>query len=201
MAKQQATGAPKQVRSQQLSCLNRAQSHFIQALFALMAEESYAQITVSELAQRAQYDRRTFYRYFKTKEDVLYLYCATLLREMASAMSGRGPLTPHSGFLSYFEFWCRHRDFLLLLERHDLLSALSEKQDQLLYQNVGLLVHDGLPGKLNENSEFSQYAYYFTLGGLWASAVLWVRTGMKQTPEQLTQHVIRSFKEMRDFIE
>ena len=57
---------------------------------------------------------------------------------MALAMNKRGPLTPQSGFLSYFEFWSKHRDFLLFLDKHDLLRLLSEKQNQLLYQNIRL---------------------------------------------------------------
>lgn len=176
--------------------LGRAQSHFIHALLSLMALRPYADITVSELAARAQYDRRTFYRHFQTKDDVLNLYYATLLQEMAAAMKSKGPLTPYSGFLSYFEFWNQHRDFLALLYHHNLLRVLSEKQGQPLYKHVGLLMNDDLPHRLGETSELSQYAYYFTLGGLLSVLVYWIRTGMEQTPEQLTQYVIQTFTEM-----
>lgn len=84
----------------------------------------------------------------------------------------RETLTPYSGFLSYFTFWNRHRDFLSLLDRQGLLYFLAENQDQLLYQNVGTVVHEVLPEKLTQVSEFSQYAYYFTLGGPWQALVL-----------------------------
>lgn len=63
--------------------INRAQKYFIDALLTLMEEKSYEDISVSELAERAQYDRRTFYRYFKSKDDILCLYYAELLHEMA----------------------------------------------------------------------------------------------------------------------
>ncbi len=179
---------------------DRAHRHFIEALLALMREKPYETVSISELAERACYDRRTFYRHFRSKDDVICSYCVVLFREMALAMNKRGPLTPQSGFLSYFEFWSKHRDFLLFLDKHDLLRLLGEKQDQLLYQNVGLLVHGDLPKRLDENSEFSQFAYYFTLGGLWAVLIYWVRTGMHQTPETLTDHVLRSFREMEAFI-
>ena len=49
-------------------------------------------------------------------------------------------------------------------------------------------------------SEFSRYAYYFTLGGLWQMLVLWIRDGMTLTPEQLTDHVLTSFSEMQKMI-
>lgn len=180
--------------------LNRSQKFYIDALLALMQKKPYAEITVTELSEYAQYDRRTYYRHFKTKDDILYLHCATLLHEMAEIMNAKGPLTPYSGFLSYFQFWNRHKDFLALLNRHNLLHFLGEKQEQLIYQHVGKLVHDDLPDKLSGTSEFSQYAFCFTLGGLWSSLVFWIRNGMQQTPERLTGHILDSFTEMQKLI-
>lgn len=179
--------------------LNKAQEAFVKALLELMQMKPFDQISVSELSERAQYDRRTYYRYFQSKSDILYVYCAYLLGEMADEMQ-REPLTPYTGFLSYFSFWSRHRDFLVLLDKQQLLYFLGEKQDQLLYRHVGVIVHDDLPDRLEQVSEFSQYAFYFTLGGLWQALILWIRTGMKQTPEQLTRHIIDSFTEMRKLI-
>lgn len=179
--------------------LNRAQIAFVNALFQLMAEKPFDQISISELSDRAQYDRRTFYRYFQSKKDVLYLHCVSLLQEMTKELK-KEMLTPRFGFLAYFEFWNQHRDFLTLLDRQGLLYFLGENQDQLLYQNVGTAIQGDLPKQLGEVSEFSQYAYYFTLGGLWQTLILWIHTGMKLTPERLTQHILDVFTEMQKLI-
>ena len=141
---------------------NKGEQAFINALLSLMEEKPYNQISVSELSELAEYDRRTYYRYFKSKDDILFSHCASLLSEMA--------------------------------------ASLGEKLDQLLYQQVGLKVHDDLPDDLAQVSEFSRYAYYFTLGGLWQMLVLWIRDGMTLTPEQLTEHVLTSFSEMQKMI-
>ena len=85
--------------------LNRSQKAFIDALLALMNEKPYSEITVTELSERAQYDRRTYYRYFDNKDEVLYLYCASLLSDMAEIMTDKGEYTPQAGFLAFFEFW------------------------------------------------------------------------------------------------
>ncbi len=166
--------------------LNKAQTAFVNTLIQQMRVKPFNQISVSELSEAAEYDRRTFYRYFQTKEDILYLYSAVLLEAMANDMK-REALTPRSGFLAYFKFWDTHRDFLTLLEKQGFLYFLAEKQDQLLY-------HQQVP-------EFSQYAYYFTLGGLWQVLVFWIRTGMRQTPEQLTQYTLDLFTEMQKLME
>lgn len=180
--------------------LNKAQTAFVNTLLQQMQVKPFNQISVSELSEAAEYDRRTFYRYFQTKEDILYLYSAVLLEAMANDMK-REALTPRSGFLAYFKFWDTHRDFLTLLEKQGFLYFLAEKQDQLLYQHVGLSVQDNLPNRLEQVPEFSQYAYYFTLGGLWQVLVFWIRTGMRQTPEQLTQYTLDLFTEMQKLME
>ncbi|MBQ6806846.1 MAG: hypothetical protein IJO97_05385 [Lachnospiraceae bacterium] len=69
-----------------------------------------------------------------------------------------------------------------------------------MYQYVGKRVHDNLPDKLSETSEFSQYAFFFTQGGLWYALVFWIRTGMKQSPECLAKHIVNSFTDMAKYI-
>jgi len=50
--------------------LSRSQKCFIEAILKLMQLKPYAEITVTEISEYAQYDRRTFYRYFKCKDDI-----------------------------------------------------------------------------------------------------------------------------------
>lgn len=180
--------------------INRAQKCFIDALLALMEEKPYGEITVSALSERAQYDRRTFYRYFKSRDDILCLYYAGLLHEMAELTSQKGALTPRSFCLAYFEFWQKHKDFLTLLDKHRLLHFLGERQELMIYHHVGHRVQDNLPDTLSETVEFGQYAFYFTQGGLWSALIYWVHTGMKQSPAVLTEHILDTFSEMAKLI-
>ena len=50
------------------------------AMFFLLSEESFEEITVGELCERAQYPRATFYNYFDDKYDLLN-YCWLALAE------------------------------------------------------------------------------------------------------------------------
>lgn len=184
-----------------VNTLSKAQEAFIHALLELMKHKPFDTITISELSAQAQYDRRTYYRYFKSIDDILALHCAWIMKEMAAITIRKGKLTPYSGFLSYFEFWDKHRDFLKLLDRQHLLYFLEECQENMIYQQVGLSVHDDLPEQLSDTPEFSQFAFHFTLGGIWAVLVFWIKSGMKQKPKQLTEHILNSFSAMDQLIE
>lgn len=48
--------------------------YIVQALFKLMNSYEYAKISVTDIAQKAGVGRATFYRYFKSKDDVLIYY-------------------------------------------------------------------------------------------------------------------------------
>lgn len=48
--------------------------YIVQALFKLMAVYEYGKISITDIAAKAGVGRATFYRYFKSKEDVLIYY-------------------------------------------------------------------------------------------------------------------------------
>lgn len=52
----------------------RTQEHMREALLELMSEKQVSEITVKELAERAQISRGTFYLYFDSVEDMLATY-------------------------------------------------------------------------------------------------------------------------------
>ena len=48
--------------------------YIVEALFRLMNEYEYEKIAVTDIAKKAGVGRATFYRYFKSKEDVIAFY-------------------------------------------------------------------------------------------------------------------------------
>ncbi len=49
----------------------RSKESIVQAMFALMENDKYEKISISEITAVARLDRRTFYRHFKTKDDII----------------------------------------------------------------------------------------------------------------------------------
>lgn len=176
--------------------LNRAQKHFIDSLLSLMAKKQYHDITIQELSEKAGYDRRTYYRYFNSKEDVLRLYCSHILGEMADMMKKEKSLTFRSGIIAYFSFWQSHIDFLRLLQKNNLLHFLEDEQDNLFYHYVGIFVQPDIPQQLETATSLSKYAFYFTSGGLWNALVYWVKEYPQPTPEEMTKFILMTFTEI-----
>lgn len=179
----------EELRSAQFKSLSGAERRFINALLSLMREKSYDSITISDLSNEAGYDRRTYYRYFQTKDDILKLYCYYLLKELIDILQSLEDLNFQSGTLGYFRFWQSHLDLLFLLRNHKLLHTLGDLQESMLYQFVEAKVSD-------QSLPLSQYAFCYTAGGLWRVICYWVTSDPIATPEELTEYVMKAMQSL-----
>ena len=60
----------------------RSRNQMIQALMKLMKEKAYDEIKISDLCSQADLTRATFYRHFKSKDDVLIAYSKVLFKSL-----------------------------------------------------------------------------------------------------------------------
>src|SRR3954447_16537180 len=63
----------------------RAREAIVDAAFALFAERGFADVTVTEIAERAEVGRTTFFRYFGDKQEVLFAEEQNLLAGLLAA--------------------------------------------------------------------------------------------------------------------
>ena len=86
-----------------------------QGLLEALADQPYEKITLTELCRRLNVPRKTFYRYFPTKEDCLLALIDHTLSDCNDiALRGwDGSTTLDEPVqLRFFTYWIEHRDFL-----------------------------------------------------------------------------------------
>lgn len=159
-----------------------------EALFALMKEKNYGQITISELVKRADVSRRTFYRLYERKEDIIYFYFEKLCRDYSSRYETLNSYDVEKVAAEYFLFWYQHRTFLLLLHKNNL--------DDMLYYGIirgSMEVMKKRIGdeKLRKMSELEYFADY-SAGGFINLLYRWILSGMKENPEEYAASVSRA---------
>ena len=107
----------------------RSRQWLTAALWALMQEKPFARITISEIAERAQLSRRTFYRNFSSKEELLAAHLHALVLRHVHKVA---PVVEHLATRRIEE---AHKD----LHQHSLACA------RLTDNEVGLaVVEDGV---------------------------------------------------------
>lgn len=157
---------------------------FSEALLRLMEHKKFEDITIKELAEKAGLDRKTFYRNFDAKEDILNLYLDHACQDYISNLKKESVLTTYTVAKAYFLTCKMHVPFLCLLDANGLLPLVLEAFDQYLPE-----LHRMFEDEQSADNPvyYSDYALSFYTGGFWNLSVKWIRNGGKETPDEMAQ--------------
>lgn len=174
----------------------RSKKWIVDALIKLMHHDPFQTLTIKEIYLEAEVSRQTFYRHFKSKEEVLQYYFDELCAQFILQLSTLTDQSLESIFTNYFEFWANYKELVALLFTQVGQSILTDAYIRALQQSLSVL-------KI-EDAELQKSAYIqdFVIGGLFAVKKKWIETGTKETPAQLAGLVtliIRNvFKEIQE---
>jgi Transcriptional regulator len=156
----------------------------IKALLDLLSVKSFNEITITEIAEKAQLARRTFYRNFDSKEDVLNLYVKNLCIEYIKLLKEEETLNISNVAKVYFTFWGKHLKFLTLMEKNDLLYVLLQK-----YNHYLPMIHRKFKKVERHDNDVLEYILHFSAGGFWNVLIKWIKNGAKQSPSEMASIV------------
>lgn len=154
------------------------------ALLALMEEKTFKNISITEIAAKADLSRRTFYRIFRTKEDILINYTEKLFGEFLQLLNHETDRRFAVTVRLYFEFWYQHRHFLGLLKESEMLPFMMSQYSRLFPKVFQMVKGDHI---LAHNEETLSYAMAFSAGGLLSILFKWAEDEMNKTPEEIMQ--------------
>jgi len=158
------------------------------ALFELMGEKDFSQITVSEIVERADVGRRTFYRLYGGKMEVLRSYFCELCQEYEGNYE---PLEKYDiGRIAeeYFGFWYQYREFLLLMHQCGM--------DDMLYYELSRasweVVRKRIGSEMLRCDPKAEYFATYSAGGFLNLLHRWILEGMQGTAEEYAENVRES---------
>lgn len=158
----------------------------IESLLKLLWEKPYSKITITEITSVAQLARRTFYRNFDSKDDILDMYIKKLFSEYVDLLKQEKIINVMNVGKVYFNFWNNHLDFLILMEKNDLLYMLLQRFSEYLPE-----IHKKIIGNKEdyEDNNTLEYVLAFSAGGFWNMIIKWVHDGAKKTPNEMAEFI------------
>ena len=146
------------------------------ALFKLMKEKKYEDITITDIANTAGVSRVTYYRNFYSKDDIIIHYLDELGYQFQQETKHLHPATePHACALSLFRYWLRYSDVLLCLYEARLGYMLLDHLNQPISQFAV--------------TTREKYEACFFVGSMHNMLVEWIKGGTKETPEEMADIV------------
>lgn len=161
------------------------QRKFEACMQALMARQSYDSISVSQLCREAGLSRKTFYRLFSTKADVIYaLVDHTIMdAEFYVPDESVGP----GGMHSFFGYWRTQKKFLDALALNNISTILTQRViEHILRESPDIMHSFG-----TQPSEAGRETMVFFISGLFALLLDWHQHGFDRSIDQMSALVMQ----------
>ena len=151
-------------------------------LLQLMLKHRYEDISVSDLCEYLSIPRKSFYRYFSSKDGALYALLDHTMTDFQLAeengISGSAP----GDLDKYFAFWCEKKTLLDALERSGLSGILVERATHFAMQEKMMPRY-----MLGWDTSTQQIALSFAICGLMSMVIQWHHQGFIQTADEMTK--------------
>lgn len=157
---------PAAKRSQELIC---------RAMCGLMAQLPFEEITVTRICQEAGVGRKTFYRHYERKEDVMEQMVAHLLEVYARELL----LIPIEEAVRYhFTFLTEYIEFIKLIHSAGQMSVINSHFSKL---------QPKIMPKWSVDERENAYRTVAMVAGTEAVVRLWAERGFRETVDELVQ--------------
>ncbi len=153
----------------------RSQHMIADALFSLMKRKPFQQISVTEICEEAAIGRKTFYRNFELREDVidfqLDLMCEDYKKELI-------PLPLEQYLHHHFAYIQKNADYFIALYKNGLSSLANEK--------FSVLLPDTMP-VWSDNPIEQEYRSAYIIAGIEAIQRVWISRGCTESIEEVVK--------------
>ena len=160
---------------------SRRQRELEQGFLNLLQEQPYDKITLTDLCRQLDIPRKSFYRYFPTKEDCLLALVDHALSDCNDiALGGWKGETQlnQQALLRFFRYW---------KERKDFLNVIGENKFYYLLLDRTTVIVDRMKEHTAKNSFARDQLEYFVAHGLMTTVLRWHHFGFRSSPEEMAE--------------
>ena len=149
------------------------------AMFRLMQKYRFQQITVTDICEEAGVGRKTFYRNFELREDVIDFQLDLLCAEYAQAICG---ISIDARLHYHFSFIHDHVGFFIALYQSGL--------DHLAHQKFSVFLPETMP-VWSHNPIEQEYHSQYVIAGIEAVQRVWISRNFQESIEEVVDMVLR----------
>jgi len=160
----------------------RSQRWICNALMELMKEKPYNKISITEICNRANLVRETFYRNFSSKDAVIKYCLEQKFNEfLDNMMIEKNSLTLYDMGIHYFSYWKEEKEFLKILVENKLLNLILENFSEQFSTIIDHLI------KKEESIQVKSYIIDMYAGAFTNLLVKWILNDCKEHPEEMAR--------------
>lgn len=163
----------------------RTRDRIKDALITLMSLMTYNDITIQAIALEGEIARRTFYRHYTSKEEVLNDIIDGLFKSYTEAISDHAVAKLPDITEMFFKYWFQHKDFLKLIEKNNMAYLFLESLNEYIP-----IIYSSIKGELEQyDEEALKYLLSFSIGGHFNAFMLWLKNDSDIEPEMIKLYI------------
>lgn len=160
----------------------RRQRQFENCLLELMQQLPYSQITIGDICDRISLSRKSFYRYFSSKDGCLFALIDHSIMEFASSYLPDDATEQRDLFEHYFIYWKKMSPLLDALYQNHLTDFLFERTMLCITEEEHELQNFLQFANQDSSNEF----LLFVVCGMTGILFNWHVSGYQKTPAQMS---------------
>ncbi len=162
--------------------INQSCSWMSEALHKLMKREIYKDISIAKIVKKAGVSRQTFYRHFKTKEELINWRMEQTFANYIERLKLLSHYDIRKDIILVFEMMKRDEDFLNELFKADLEYLLLKKLTSFTYDLEAVYEFD--------SKRSLQYVSDYFAGGFFMITLRWIKEGTPETVEEMADLIL-----------
>lgn len=155
------------------------QRRFQQCMLDALLESEYDEISISSLCRDADLSRKTFYRLFHNKSDVILALVDQAFIDSHSFVPG--PDVKPGGLHHFFSYWKEQKRLLDALNKHNCTSLLMDRAAAFILREDNDLAH-----VLGADLENGNEILLFNLSAIFSLVISWYHSGFQKSVDEMS---------------
>lgn len=152
-------------------------NYIYEALYELLSRKSINEINVSEICEKAGVSRMSFYRNFKSKDDLVEKSLLKILNNLRDTLSKQELINQYTVTREIFAITLKYQKITQAFKNSDYIEKFI---DSVCNQLFSFSSED----KINPANKYIPIFYFSALAGTLA---VWLNNGATETPEEMAK--------------
>lgn len=157
----------------------KSKDKIVNGLISLMQENDFENITIKEITNKAQVDRSTYYRNFKSKEYIIKYKLEQIMDEYLDNFNKKDNKTKEEYLFTILTTFYKYKKFFQTIHKHNKTYLLQQVLMEYFKKSLE-----------KENME-NKYVIYYHMGGIYNFTICWIENDFKDKPEELTKIALK----------
>ncbi|GAA6237701.1 TetR/AcrR family transcriptional regulator [Apilactobacillus micheneri] len=177
--------------------IEKSKDAFIKALFNLLKHESLKKITIKQLSLESGYSKRTYYRYFKSKSDILDQMFLKFLRNYKKYLL-KVSINSENIPTIFINFIWPNREKIEILAHNDLLIPMLTKHIPIIIKTLLSIKVPWRQEKVNKDNY--KYVLTYSIGGFCVLLDSIFKNSLPKYPNEIIENLQSSLREISNNI-